>query len=181
MGLKDLGFYLLIHGGGRLLSFLLFAVVITLKEHIDKIFWGIRLILIPFVMVISLIAISGLSNNILALLALFWSSYDVDTNILFYSNVIIPAATSYVLLWSVHFTAPFKKFYITCFIGILWIIFYLLALYSTLKFGMISDGGILFEIFDVQRGLLGEIILIISSIGGAIFALGHSKEDNLEI
>ena len=119
MGLKDFGFYLLIHGGGLLLSFLLFAVLITLKEHIDKIFWAIRLILIPFVMVLSLIAISGLSNNILALLALFWSSYDVDTNILFYSNVIIPAATSYVLLWSVHFTAPFKKFYITCVVGIL--------------------------------------------------------------
>ena len=178
--LKNLLIYIGIHGLGLAIGFAIALILITLKQYVNKINWFIRILLLPLVMLLALIAVAAISNNFIALIAIFWSQGDVGLNIWIYSNVILPVATSYFLLWNVYFITPFLKPYITSFIGILWIAFYVFMLYSTLNYGIVSEGGYLFELFDVETGFYGTIALIISSIGGAVMAIKHSHSGELD-
>jgi hypothetical protein len=179
-GLKNLLIYIGIHGLGLAIGFAIAAALITLKEHINKINWLLRILLLPVVMLLALISVAAISNNLIALLAIFWPQGDIGFNIWVHSNIILPAATSYFLLWNVYFITPFLKTYITSFIGILWIAFYVFMLYETLSYGIVSEGGYLFELFDVETGFYGTMALIISSIGGAVLAIKHSYDGELE-
>ena len=53
-------------------------------------------------------------------------------------------------------------------------------LYTSLNYGIVSEGGYLFELFDVETGFYGTMALIISSIGGAVMAIKHSYDGELE-
>ena len=86
--ITNLLIYIVIHGLGFGLSALLLGGLYMLKEHVDKINWLIRLLLIPIVAIVAILGITGISNNLVALLAIFWG-YDAESNIWFYSNIII--------------------------------------------------------------------------------------------
>lgn len=178
--LKNLLIYIGIHGVGLAIGFAIAAILITLKEHVNKVNWLLRILLLPIVMLMALIAVAAISNNLIALLAIFWTQGDIGLNIWLHSNIILPAATSYFLLWNVYFITPFLKPYVTSFIGILWIALYVFMLYTTLNYGIVSEGGYLFELFDVETGFYGTMALIISSIGGAVMAIKHSYDGELE-
>ena len=180
-GIKNWLIYVGIHGVGLAIGFVLGAILLTLQANVNKIHWLMRLLLLPVVMIIALIAVAAVTNSLIALLAMFWISSDIGTNIWFYSNVIVPGVTSYVLLWSVYFISPFYKIYFTGFIGLSWISFYLYILYSTISFGIIAEGGYLNELFDVETGFYGTMALIISSIVGAYLAIKHSLDGELGI
>ena len=180
MELWDLLLYIGLHGLGLVISFAIVGILMTLKEHVNKINWLVRLILLPVVMLLALISVAGISNNLMAILAMFWSQSDIGLNVWIHSNIILPAATSYFLLWNVYFINPFFKTYITSFIGILWISVYVFMLYVSLNYGIVSEGGYLFELFDVETGFYGTMALIISSIGGAVMAIMHSYDGELE-
>ena len=177
--LKNLLIYIGIHGVGLAVGFAIAAILITLKEHVNKVNWLLRILLLPVVMLMALIAVAAISNNLIALLAIFWSQGDIGLNIWLHSNIILPAATSYFLLWNVYFITPFLKPYVTSFIGILWIALYVFMLYTTLNYGIVSEGGYLFELFDVETGFYGTMALIMSSIGGAVMAIKHSYDGEL--
>jgi len=179
-GIKSLLIYIGVHGLGLIIGFAIVGILITLKEHVYKINWFVRLMLLPVVMMLALVSIAGISNSLIAILALFWPKSDIGLNIWLHSNIILPAATSYFLLWNVYFISPFFKAYITSFIGILWIAFYIFMLYTSLNYGIVSEGGYLFELFDVETGFYGTMALIISSIGGAVMAIIHSYDGELE-
>ena len=178
--LKNLLIYIGFHGVGLAIGFAIAAILITLKEHVNKVNWLLRILLLPVVMLMALIAVAAISNNLIALLAIFWSQGDIGLNIWLHSNIILPAATSYFLLWNVYFITPFLKPYVTSFIGILWIALYVFMLYTTLNYGIVSEGGYLFELFDVETGFYGTMALIMSSIGGAVMAIKHSYDGELE-
>lgn len=178
--LKNLLIYIGFHGVGLAIGFAIAAILITLKEHVNKVNWLLRILLLPIVMLMALIAVAAISNNLIALLAIFWTQGDIGLNIWLHSNIILPAATSYFLLWNVYFITPFLKPYVTSFIGILWIALYVFMLYTTLNYGIVSEGGYLFELFDVETGFYGTMALIISSIGGAVMAIKHSYDGELE-
>jgi len=178
--LKNLLIYIGIHGVGLAVGFAIAAILITLKEHVNKVNWLLRILLLPVVMLMALIAVAAISNNLIALLAIFWPKSDIGLNIWLHSNIILPAATSYFLLWNVYFITPFLKPYVTSFIGILWIALYVFMLYTTLNYGIVSEGGYLFELFDVETGFYGTMALIMSSIGGAVMAIKHSYDGELE-
>lgn len=178
--IKNLLIYIGIHGVGLAIGFAIAAILITLKEHVNKVNWLLRILLLPVVMLMALIAVAAISNNLIALLAIFWTQGDIGLNIWLHSNIILPAATSYFLLWNVYFITPFLKPYVTSFIGILWIALYVFMLYTTLNYGIVSEGGYLFELFDVETGFYGTMALIISSIGGAVMAIKHSYDGELE-
>ena len=178
--IKNLLIYIGFHGVGLAIGFAIAAILITLKEHVNKVNWLLRIPLLPIVMLMALIAVAAISNNLIALLAIFWTQGDIGLNIWLHSNIILPAATSYFLLWNVYFITPFLKPYVTSFIGILWIALYVFMLYTTLNYGIVSEGGYLFELFDVETGFYGTMALIISSIGGAVMAIKHSYDGELE-
>lgn len=177
--ITNLLIYILIHALGFGLGLLLLGVVYFLKEHVDKINWLLRFLLIPIVMILILFAITAISNNLLALLAIFWG-YDVEANIWFYSNIIIPALTSYALLWAVYFITPFQKVIVTGFIGVLWIAMYLFATYEAIRYGVAFDGGYLFETFNIESSGFGTALFVASSIIGAILAIKHSYTDDID-
>ena len=178
--LKNLLIYIGFHGVGLAIGFAIAAILITLKEHVNKVNWLLRILLLPVVMLMALIAVAAISNNLIALLAIFWSQGDIGLNIWLHSNIILPAATSYFLLWNVYFITPFLKPYVTSFIGILWIALYVFMLYTTLNYGIVSEGGYLFELFDVETGFYGTMALIMSLIGGAVMAIKNSYDGELE-
>tara|TARA_B100001094_G_C17968625_1_gene689148 strand:+ start:43 stop:588 length:546 start_codon:yes stop_codon:yes gene_type:complete len=179
-GIKNLLVYIGIHGLALIIGFLLIGILFTLKEHINKINWLIRLLLIPAVIFLAIVTVSVISTNALALIAIFWYPGDAGFNVWIYSNIIIPGVTSYFLLWNVYFVSPFYKVYLTGFIGILLIAIYVFMLYLSMTTGVLLDGGILFETFDVEPGFYGTLALIISYIAGAVMAIKHSYEGELE-
>tara|TARA_B100000780_G_C21005517_1_gene402461 strand:+ start:232 stop:777 length:546 start_codon:yes stop_codon:yes gene_type:complete len=179
-GIKSLLIYIGVHGLGLIIGFAIVGILITLKEHVNKINSLIRIMLLPVVMLLALISVAAVSNNLIAILAIFWSQSDIGLNIWLHSNIILPAATSYFLLWNVYFISPFFQAYVTSFIGILWIAFYVFMLYTSLNYGIVSEGGYLFELFDVETGFYGTMALIISSIGGAVAAIIQSHDGELE-
>jgi hypothetical protein len=178
--IQNLLIYIGMHGLGLVIGFAIVAVLMTLKEHVNKINWFMRIILLPVVMLLALISVAAISNNLIAILAIFWSQGDIGLNVWLHSNIILPAVTSYFLLWNVYFMSPFFKAYVTSFIGILWIAFYIFMLYTSLNYGIVSEGGYLFELFDVETGFYGTMALIISSIGGAVMAIKNSYDGELE-
>jgi len=179
-GIKSLLIYIGVHGLGLIIGFAIVGILVTLKEHVNKINWLIRIMLLPVVMLLALISVAAVSNNLIAILAIFWSQNDIGLNIWLHSNIILPAVTSYFLLWNVYFISPFFQAYVTSFIGILWIAFYVFMLYTSLNYGIVSEGGYLFELFDVETGFYGTMALIISSIGGAVAAIIQSHDGELE-
>ena len=179
-GIKNLLVYVGLHGLGLMIGFLLIGILFTLKEHINKINWLIRLLLIPVVAFLAIVTVSMISTNALALIAIFWYPGDAGSNVWFYQNIIIPGVTSYFLLWNVYFVSPLYKVYLTGFIGILLIAIYVFMLYLSISTGVLLDGGILFETFDIEPGFYGTLALIISYITGAVMAIKHSYEGELE-
>ena len=101
-GIKNLLVYIGLHGLGLIIGFLLIGILFTLKEHINKINWLIRLLLMPVVIFLAIITVSAISTNALALIAIFWYPGDAGFNVWIYSNIIIPGVTSYFLLWNVE-------------------------------------------------------------------------------
>ena len=71
--IQNLLIYIGIHGLGLVIGFAIVAVLMTLKEHVSKINWFIRIILLPVVMLLALISVAAISNNLIAILAIFWS------------------------------------------------------------------------------------------------------------
>ena len=114
------------------------------------------------------------------MIAIFWYPGDAGSNVWFYQNIIIPGVTSYFLLWNVYFVSPFYKVYLTGFIGILLIAIYVFMLYLSISTGLLLDGGPLFKAFDVEPGFYGTLALVISYIVGAVIAIKHSYEGELE-
>jgi hypothetical protein len=176
--LINLFWYILYHGLGFGLGALLMGLVFLLKNRIDKINSLVRLLLIPIVMILILLGVTGVSNNLVALLAIFWT-YDAESNIWFYSNLIIPALTSYALLWSVYMVAPFQKVIVTILVGLLWIGFFLYMSLGAMKYGFVFDGGYLFETFNIESSISGTVLFVISSIGGAVLAIKHSYDGDI--
>jgi hypothetical protein len=172
--------YIAVHGLGLALGLGLFALLSLTNQYIERINFIIRILMVPVVMLVALIAVAACTNNALALLAIFWN-HDASSNIWFYSNIIVPGLTSYVMLWSVYFTVPKFKFIATVVIGGLWIGFYLFIGLMALKTGIGADGNFLYEYFDVDTSIFGTVLLVVSSIVGAYFAIKNSKDGTLEI
>ena len=58
-GIKSLLMYIGIHGLGLVIGFAIVAVLMTLKEHVNKINWFMRIILLPVVMLLALISVAA--------------------------------------------------------------------------------------------------------------------------
>ena len=69
--LKNLLIYIGFHGVGLAIGFAIAAILITLKEHVNKVNWLLRILLLPVVMLMALIAVAAISNNLIALSAIF--------------------------------------------------------------------------------------------------------------
>ena len=151
------------------------ALVFLLINYIEKYNHVIRFALIPFALLLTLIGIAAFANNALALLALFWN-HDASSNIWFYSNILVPGFTSYVMMGNVYAIAPTYKLSTTLIIGSLWVALYLFIGYVSLKTGTPADGNFLYDYFDVGTSLFGTVLLVISSIAGVYFAVKNARD-----
>ena len=177
--LKNLIIYIGIHGFLLLIGFVLAGILITLKEHINKINWLIRFMILPLAILLSLFAVSMIVNNLVAIISLFWLQVDVGLSVWIYGNIILPAATTYFLIWTVYFISPFYKTFFSVLVGTIWLALCFFSLYIALNYEIYID-NYLFDLFSIQTGIFGTIVYVLSSIVAMSFAIISSIDGELD-
>lgn len=176
--LINLGIYLLIYGASAAISIGIAVGLFAVADRVEKIPNFLRWLLAPFFAILFFGSITAAIRSTIAILAIFWPEIDVGGNIWFYSNIVIPAASSYLFLWGCYMMIPSDKFIGTLCYGVLWSSVYVFLIYFTITENYIFTGDYLLELFDIGNGFWGSLIAGLCYLGGAGFALMNAWNDD---